>query len=512
MPHTRVRIDASRALAFIAACAGALVASAASGNARPDCREWRGLGPPGLNNEVRTLATWDPDGPGPRPTCLVAAGYPFQYAGPGGEPEAIGPIAMWDGERWSSLGTRFLAPVTAMTTWDPDGDGPLAPLLVAGGRFRNPRPNDASAGPEREGVAAYDGAEWRILGAGFESEWPYYSPGVSALASWDPDDGGPMTPRLVVGGAFTRIGNERARCVALWDGDAWRPTLADGRLPAPNKFATLDRDGHGPARRDLVVWGGYSSLVRVSLLADERWSQLEFSGTVLGGLCVDSPCVVTSWDPDGGGPLGERIVIGGNFTEVDGAPVMCIAQREPAAWTPLGDGLSPALGPLRCYQLSHSSPVVSALTSWDPDGDGPEPALLVAAGGFRYSGDTSINGIATWDGVRWSPLGLGVDGWIEAMATWDADGPGPQERRLAVGGYFIRLGRFYAPYIGAWSECVPHCPGDLDGDRSVATRDLALLLIRFGDCDPGALGDLNADGVVDFLDLNIVLSAFGTAC
>src|SRR5262245_21237079 len=52
-----------------------------------------------------------------------------------------------------------------------------------------------------------------------------------------------------------------------------------------------------------------------------------------------------------------------------------------------------------------------ALTSitWDPDGDGPLPDMLVVGGSFNYAGDIAANRIAAWDGNRWLTFGSGMD-------------------------------------------------------------------------------------------------------
>jgi hypothetical protein len=54
------------------------------------------------------------------------------------------------------------------------------------------------------------------------------------------------------------------------------------------------------------------------------------------------------------------------------------------------------------------------------------------------------------------------------------------------------------------------CPGDINGDLSVDTADLGLLLNAFGTPDAGA--DINEDMVVDTADLGLLLNAFGQPC
>lgn len=45
---------------------------------------------------------------------------------------------------------------------------------------------------------------------------------------------------------------------------------------------------------------------------------------------------------------------------------------------------------------------------WDPDGDGPEPVLLVVGGQFTFAGETPVSNIASWDGRTWRSLASGL--------------------------------------------------------------------------------------------------------
>jgi hypothetical protein len=53
------------------------------------------------------------------------------------------------------------------------------------------------------------------------------------------------------------------------------------------------------------------------------------------------------------------------------------------------------------------------------------------------------------------------------------------------------------------------CPGDLNGDNSVDSDDLSILLAAFG---VGDAGDIDGDGDTDADDLGLLLSAFGSVC
>jgi len=63
---------------------------------------------------------------------------------------------------------------------------------------------------------------------------------------------------------------------------------------------------------------------------------------------------------------------------------------------------------------------------------------------------------------------------------------------------------------GNLSETDLGCIGDLNGDRSINTADLVLLVAAYGTSN--ALTDLNSDGTVNTADLTVLLSRFGRAC
>lgn len=56
----------------------------------------------------------------------------------------------------------------------------------------------------------------------------------------------------------------------------------------------------------------------------------------------------------------------------------------------------------------------------------------------------------------------------------------------------------------------PPCVGDLDGDGSVGSTDLNLVLAGFGTSQGS--GDVDGSGSVDSVDLNLLLAAFGDVC
>src|SRR5262249_2908777 len=105
----------------------------------------------------------------------------------------------------------------------------------------------------------------------------------------------------------------------------------------------------------------------------------------------------TTWDPDGSGPLTPQLVIGGGFLNAGGALVQSIARFDGTMWLPFGAGTSTGF-----------NGAVRALIVWDPDGSGPLPEQLVAAGDFTQSGSTVLNRVARWDGSAWQPFDAGL--------------------------------------------------------------------------------------------------------
>jgi len=104
---------------------------------------------------------------------------------------------------------------------------------------------------------------------------------------------------------------------------------------------------------------------------------------------------------------------------------------------------------------------IYALHFHDPDGAGPEPASLYAAGMFRRVGSAlegnivSSQNVARWNGTQWVPVGNGWAGFAAyTLETFD-DGSGP---KLYVGGtgtvYVPALQRFDAS-SGLWETPSP---------------------------------------------------------
>jgi hypothetical protein len=86
---------------------------------------------------------------------------------------------------------------------------------------------------------------------------------------------------------------------------------------------------------------------------------------------------------------------------------------------------------------------VWAIQEFD-DGSG---AALYAGGEFLTAGAANVKHIARWTGASWSPVGEGMDGYVQALQVFD-DGSGPA---LYAGGVFTIAGRVNASHVAKWN-------------------------------------------------------------
>ncbi len=111
----------------------------------------------------------------------------------------------------------------------------------------------------------------------------------------------------------------------------------------------------------------------------------------------------------------------------------------PTHWLP-GEGKPGVTGDLPVW----------AITTWDPDGAGPQNEVLIAGGGFAGAGDVATTGIALWDGVDWHALDNagGANNQIFALAVYNGD--------LIAAGGFTNIGGVDANRIARWDGTTWH--------------------------------------------------------
>lgn len=339
------------------------------------------------------IANWDPDGNGPAPTELIFGGA---FGSVGGLD--IDSIVRWNGREWLDLGSNPCnGVVRTIVNWDPDGDGPLGPALFVGGGFTT------LAGQPIRRAAMWDGSAWSAMGGGFDGQ-------VSSSTTWDPDGPGPE-PDWLVAGAIGQSTPPTGATISRFDDGGWIP-VSD---IASYGFLSLDLqvwdpDGAGPQHPVLVsagqgfgVWSPefhYANII--SYAHGGAWQAV---GAGLNGQ-VDA---LTTFDFDGPGPQSPSLVAGGAFTATadSATPLLRIARWDGAQWLPIGAGFTGGF-----------SQAVRTLTTWDPDGDGPLPVELVAAGDFTHSGSALVNNMARWTGSAWVSFDGGLDGTAISLAPW----------------------------------------------------------------------------------------------
>lgn len=361
------------------------------------CPSWsQALDLSSMDSPVSALAAFD-DGAG---LALYAGGL---FGNAGGNP--VFGIAKWDGSTWSALDGGMNQFVFALAVHDA-GQGEL---LYAGGAFTTAGNISASR------IARWDGLAWSALGEGMNQA-------VFDFATWGAD--------LYAGGRFTMAGGSDANYIARWDGRTWS-SLGDGLNGWMHALVVFD-DGEGPA---LYAGGEFTMAGATEAPFVAKWNGSTWSA--LGSGMNGAVFALASFD-DG---TGSALYAGGSFTTADGVSVGKFARWDGSSWSAPGNGTS-----------SFLNDRVKGLTVFD-DGSGP---VFCAGGRFTGAGGARANYIAQWDGVSWSPLGVGTNTTAGTLLAFD-NGTGPA---LYVGGAFTLAGGFESSYLAAWSRPLSPCSQD----------------------------------------------------
>jgi hypothetical protein len=356
-----------------------------------------------------SLAVYDPDGSGPL-TPRLAIGGAFTEIVQGSTPTAAPHVVLFDGQNFEVPGAGLDGDVQALAHFDPDGAGPMPPLLVAGGRFG-------------AGLAAFDGAGWSAFGGGASGD-------TRLLRAFDEDASGPQNPSLLwsgratvaqraatgvavyrgaweglmrgpggpvnaldvfqqslfAGGQFVRCGDTVVNNIARWNGAAWTP-LGDGLRSSPTSAPphvycmTVHDDGSGPK---LYVGGRFETAGGVAVRNLARWTGQAWEAVGFQGI-----------DPPGPGgdvyalaSFNGRLYAGGDFLTVSGGFAPNLAYWTASGWSSI-PGSEAVLGAVR------------ALKAFD---DGTGPALYVGGDQTTPGGSVRLVWKLTADS-EWVPLG-----------------------------------------------------------------------------------------------------------
>lgn len=362
-----------------------------------------------VNGTVNGLKMWDPDGAGPLAPVLVATGN-FTTAG------AASPAtraAMWDGTAWSGFGSGG----------GPDANTQAVTTLSSNNNvyFVSTGMATANAVSTRR-IAGWDGATWYGLGTGTGNTPPLTLTSASTVNA----------DTIVVAGAFTSIGGVSANRIATWNvANGWA-ALGDGMSSTCFSCLAL-ANGNILVSGGGEVTGGDGS-VTVNRIA--RWDGTNWHRMGLGFTTTDSVAHPAGLAramielPDG------DVVAGGSFVQSGPVDLNKIARWDSATdtWGPLGLGINNDTG------FNHDVYALALM----PNGD------LVVGGDFTTAGGAAHNYIARWNFTTstWSamaPGDVGVGGPVRSLAVLP-------NGDLAVGGDFLTAGGQPAQRFTIWRE------------------------------------------------------------
>lgn len=245
---------------------------------------------------------------------------------------------------------------------------------------------------------------WNTLSVGFNNA-------VNVAVDYNGD--------LVVGGAFTQLGDMSANSVARWDGTEWH---AMGSGLHAEVLAMEVYDGQLIAGVQPHYWGVYSypppdTTTWIARWDGSNWLDLNFPDTTPGDFHD-----FLVWNG--------KLVVAGMFELADGAPSNHVAAWNGTSWEALGGGLQDTYRGM-----------VWSLAEYQGD--------LYALGGSMVTaaGDT-VKGISRFDGVNWQPVGSGLS---RVSYTDEGERLGVFNGKLVVGSSRLdTAGGIAVNYMAAW--------------------------------------------------------------
>jgi hypothetical protein len=444
-------------------------------------------------------------------------------------------IARWNGTRWRELGAGLpTTGIGALTLYQDD-------LLVGsiGGDFHvwHDPPGEClgaccyqdhcSLTTIEDCEAAggvYHGSGVPCSEIACEGECQTWQPFTHGLY-WDDKDGS-LNTIFLYNGSFFAIGRLRLLNgppgwfnILISDGLTWQP-FQTGLLPfSPRAALALGRDLyiagtqilHFDGTRWEMLPGVFSSAntlheFRGRLVVGGQFTTIE--GTVCNNIALWDG---TNWQTLLGGLTGDsasvnalaiyndELIAAGHFDFADGQPAASIAAWNGKSWHPLGAGVS-----------DRQSTLVTGLAEYGQS--------LIVGGIISRTGDQLVNNIAAWDGSHWSAsfeLPTYFDSSVSlalfhnqliASATWDG---------------FQNPVRRWNINRNQWE---PMVPAVLANSARVVATDQALIafgtflvcpfplihrLAIWSDCVGPCRTDFNADGFINIDDLMSVMSSWG---
>ena len=221
-----------------------------------------------------------------------------------------------------------------------------------------------------------------------------------------------------------------AQCTTQWRNE--------GPFSAPGaqvwSVASWDADGAGPLAAAPVVGRGSGGSGTI-----QRWDAGSGSWVTLGSTNGRPLCLLAAQNGD--------LLVGGEFTTVNGVAVARLARWSGGVWSSVGGGVT--FSTLQAY--------VHAIAEL-PGGE------LAVAGFFNQAVGVPAASVARWNGGAWSTFGSGANGDVRSLVL-AADGS------LVAGGSFTQMGGVPASRVARWNGSTWSALG---GGLSSTVRDLCV--------------------------------------
>jgi hypothetical protein len=330
----------------------------------------------GTDGDVNVAMMWDPDGAGPLPPVLVIGG---SFTSVQGVPALH--IAMQDPVtgKWQALGTGVATPVNVMTVWN--------------GKLAIGSDGDADSTTYDNDILTWDGTTWTSLGGGTNVGV------VSGLTVLNGD--------LYAGGNF-KISYAGALGIAKWDPNGNQWVAVPGLIPnSTRRVVTLATWNNG------IVAGLSGNNNSAGFLYFFNGTSWTFEADTNGPIYALQP-------------FNGELAVGGNFTIVNGGE---FAFPSVFAW----DGATT----IHSYAPGGTNGAVRCLTVYG--------GQLYIAGNFSTVGSvTPAGNTAVLSGGIWQAYaGTGVDATVLTMIPSNAD--------LVLGGRFLNVNGHAASRLARWS-------------------------------------------------------------
>ncbi len=223
---------------------------------------------------------------------------------------------------------------------------------------------------------------WEGLGAGINNGT------VNTVATASNGD-------VYYGGNFNQVGNNvTANNIAVYNqATGWR-SLAAGTNGTVNDIKTA-------ANGSVYIAGAFTQVNGVSAKGVAVWNGAQWSALGLG---TEIEGIAFTLEIDSA----DQVYVGGIFENLNGILAQNIAKWNGTAWTTLTDSTTNVAGTNNEIRSMEIDPVTNE---------------LYIGGNFDTAGAVNANRIAVWNDVtqRWSSLGNGTSGFVQAIVATDTD-------------------------------------------------------------------------------------------